>query len=190
MSGKSAKARREKMLSRSGLRHRGWSPAMIRDLLGVEDATAQNPHYRNAAPMRLYRLSRVAAAERRPDFERLRDAAASRSATARGSAARRGDALTTWAREVAIHWVKAPATHEEAIEAGIRSWELRTGNTADQPDRATRERWALNYLRHECLTYDHAVDHTVGKPAVDKAYGIIRGRCEKMIEEPFPKLAT
>jgi hypothetical protein len=41
---------------------------MIRDLLGDPDLYADNPHYKSAGPMRLWRLQRAEAAEGDPAF--------------------------------------------------------------------------------------------------------------------------
>ena len=51
-----------KTLLAPGLKARGWTESMIRDLLGDPDAYADNPHYKSAAPRRLWRLQRVEAA--------------------------------------------------------------------------------------------------------------------------------
>lgn len=65
-----------------GLRERGWTEAMIRDLLGSPDLRVDNPHYSSAAPMRLWRLQRVEAIEASPEFAQRRDRAARQCATA------------------------------------------------------------------------------------------------------------
>lgn len=52
----------------AGLRERGWTEAMIRDVLGKPDRYVDNPHYKSAAPMRLWRLQRVEAIEATPEF--------------------------------------------------------------------------------------------------------------------------
>ena len=51
-----------------GLKERGWTEAMIRDLLGKPDTLRDNPHYKSAAPMRLWRLQHVEAVEATPEF--------------------------------------------------------------------------------------------------------------------------
>jgi len=45
------------------LKQRGWSDALIDDLLGSPGWTEPNPHYATAAPMRCWRQERVLAAE-------------------------------------------------------------------------------------------------------------------------------
>ena len=46
-----------------GLKERGWTEAMIRDLLGEPDRYVDNPHYKSSGQMRLWRLQRAEAAE-------------------------------------------------------------------------------------------------------------------------------
>lgn len=70
----------------SGLKERGWTEAMIRDLLGEPDLLADNPHYKSAAPWRLWRLQRAAAAEATPEFTTAK-ARAERACAAAGKAA-------------------------------------------------------------------------------------------------------
>jgi hypothetical protein len=63
-----------------GLKARGWTEAMIRELLGAPDVLTDNPHYKSAAPRRLWRLQKVQAAEGTPGFAERRDAAAAHPA--------------------------------------------------------------------------------------------------------------
>jgi hypothetical protein len=65
-----------------GLKQRGWTEAMIRDLLGEPDLYADNPHYKTAAPRRLWRLRKVEAAEAGPEFTQRRERAKRQSAAA------------------------------------------------------------------------------------------------------------
>lgn len=52
----------------SALRARGWSDAMIRDLLGTPDITAVNPYFAKSARARLWCRQRVEEAEAGPEF--------------------------------------------------------------------------------------------------------------------------
>jgi hypothetical protein len=69
-----------------GLKARGWTEAMIRDLLGKPDVLTDNPHYKSAAPRRLWRLQKAEAIEALPEFAVRRDRAA-RQCAAAGKAA-------------------------------------------------------------------------------------------------------
>jgi hypothetical protein len=70
----------------AGLKGRGWTEAMIRDLLGDPDLSVGNPHYKSAAPMRLWRLQKAEAAEAAPEFAARKERAA-RQCAAAGKAA-------------------------------------------------------------------------------------------------------
>ncbi len=72
-----------------GLKARGWTEAMIRDLLGEPDLYADNPHYKSAAPRRLWRLQKAEAAEATPEFTSRRDRAARQCAAAAKAAGTR-----------------------------------------------------------------------------------------------------
>lgn len=71
-----------KCIGATGLRERGWTEAMIRDLLGAPDLLADNPHYKTAAPWRLWRLQRAEAIEATPEWAGRRERAARQCAAA------------------------------------------------------------------------------------------------------------
>jgi len=73
-------------ISAPGLKARGWTEAMIRGLLGTPDVLTDNPHYKSAAPRRLWRLQKVEAIEASPEFAPRRERAA-RACTAAAKAA-------------------------------------------------------------------------------------------------------
>ena len=52
----------------SEMKVRGWTPAVIRDLLGKPDRTKRNPRYKRAAAMLLYSIDRVHEAEQSDTF--------------------------------------------------------------------------------------------------------------------------
>jgi ATP-dependent RNA helicase SUPV3L1/SUV3 len=60
--------RRHRLVTQATLRKRGWSRADIKSLLGEPDLILPNPNYHVAAPMKLYRVSRVEDAEATNDL--------------------------------------------------------------------------------------------------------------------------
>lgn len=54
--------------SMQALKERGWTATMIDDLLGEPDDYADNPHYKSAAPCKLYDLGRVTKAEATAEY--------------------------------------------------------------------------------------------------------------------------
>ncbi|ROQ35230.1 hypothetical protein EDD98_4284 [Streptomyces sp. PanSC19] len=55
-------------VSLAGVRLRGWTDAMVRDLLGTPDMQGRDPRRWSLAPVRLYLLARVETVERTPEF--------------------------------------------------------------------------------------------------------------------------
>ena len=78
----------------STLKQRGWTEAMIRDVLGDPDALAPNPHYSKGAPMKLYTLQRVVEVESSEDYR-----VAKEKADRRRVAARKGQATAQTMKE-------------------------------------------------------------------------------------------
>ena len=177
------------MVSEDELRKRGWTKTMIQNLLGQADAEGSNPHHNARAPMKFWEIKRVAAAEQSARFRELRLSANNRSAKAKAIAAQRAIDLLDWARNVKIEWIQAPVTEEDAMAKAVLSWQRRNGRRAEGIGLETVKRWARNYARHECMTYDNILNATSRKPGVNEAYAIIRARCERMFQERFPRLA-
>ena len=173
--------------SAAGLKARGWTEAMIREYLGKADALAKNPHYRSASPMRLYYQERVQEAEKSDGFTSRKALAAGRSKAGKAAAATRAANLEEWAENVEIGWIGPPEDAGEAIRLGIKSWEDWNGCKANELDPATRIRWARNYIRHECMSYEELV-YTGGMQRMRKTYRTIRDRCDEMIDDRYPDL--
>lgn len=86
--------RRAEYLSGLELRQAGWTPALVRALLGEPDAEAPNPVYsRPEAPMRLYSRARVQAVRATPEAEAAFQVSARRRAAAKAASDRRAAAL-------------------------------------------------------------------------------------------------
>lgn len=65
-----------------GLKERGWTEAMIRDLLGDPDLLVDNPHYKKSGQWRLWRLQRAEAIEATAEFTARKERAARSQAAA------------------------------------------------------------------------------------------------------------
>ena len=178
-----------KMFSLSGLCNRGWTPAMVRDYLGEPDQRGQNPHYRHAEKTRLYYETRVVKIEATDAFKKRLATAAARRIQGQKTATKRAEELVEWAKTTPIEWIDPPVNADAARKEGLKHWENRTGEYADNPDHETRNRWARNYVRHCCMEYEYTLDETSTIPGVREAYVIIRGRCDNMIDERYPGIA-
>ena len=112
-------APKSKRVTLSTVKKRGWTDAMVREVLGDPDATAPNPHYRSVgAPMRLYYLDRVIAAESTEEFT-----AAKTKAERRRKSSRKGLQAARAVRE---------AEAAMRAEADRAAYEIQTENWADK----------------------------------------------------------
>src|ERR1700759_2599134 len=60
----------ERFLCKSEIAGRtGWSQAAIKKFLGPHDIEKPNPHYKKAAPLKLYYEKRIMEAETTPEFD-------------------------------------------------------------------------------------------------------------------------
>lgn len=175
---------------------RGWTDALIRDHLGAHDAEAQNSRYRNAAPMRLYLLDRVLAAEATEAFKAAREGAAKRSRSARGAADKRRAALVAEAEAmpIRVERVSLATLSRRAIEnyndrgprgADYDRWEPARHDS----DPAFLARITVNFARHRMTIYDEALEAQYAKVGVNEAVAVIRRRAYTAIAEAWPELA-
>jgi hypothetical protein len=176
-------------LNASRLRDRGWTPAMVRDLLGQPDRLARNRRFPGAARVRLYDLSRVEDAERKTTFKRVAALAARRSAAARAGAQRRRELVL---RLMAADQITVPRLEPSVLTArAVRHRDEREGELTDpaEVDRRTLDRWKVNYLRHQLTTYDTLLDDLFGKAGRPEAERMLRRRVYAAIWNTYPDLA-
>jgi hypothetical protein len=194
-------ARHRAYYTLAALRARGWTPSMVRDLLGEPDAQGRSPFYGEAAPTRMFAIGRVEAAEGTEEFARALATAARRSAAAREAAARRRRAVL---ERIATEPVEVPRmTRSELSEEAVRHRNRRDRERAwDHPDHVPRPavvattdpetltRWQVDYLRHRLTRYDALLDGLYGGAGRTEAAQLLRARIHDAIARAYPELAA
>lgn len=155
-------------ISASGLKQsRGWTNTKIARFLIKPDKTIQNPQYRSAPPMKLYDLKRVKSMEVSSSFIKY---------------------IPTIKQK---HGVKKD---ERNKINKIIMWAETATITCNFPNNLNvvkgTERQKVNYLRHECTSYEDDLDSTYGVTEKYTAYPIIKNRILKLIAERYPILAN
>lgn len=124
-------AERLTYLTFTGLRRRGWTDAMVRQLLGEPDVQGRDPRRWSVAPVRLYLLARVEAVERTPEFAACSAAAGRSAAAARAGAERRRQAVLATIRAEPI---RVPVLPQAELERrAVRHRRLLGGGPAPAP---------------------------------------------------------
>jgi hypothetical protein len=181
------------MLTMPKLRERGWTPAMVRDLLGDPDELRRNPVYRSAAPMGLWAAARVTAAEAGSAFAQRQATASKRSAASAEVAARKRQELLAKAASVPV---RVPLmVRERLIREACASYNEFHAEYADfmatpGSDPEFLDRITVNYLRHELSSYETELAALFGKTGRAEATAVIRRRVYRAIAGAYPELAA
>lgn len=183
------------LLGTTALRERGWTAGMVVKLLGEADALKPNPHYRSAAPMRLYSTERVEAVERTDAFRAARKRASQRSGGAQKAIETKRTKLMQQAQdmEVSVTQFTPDDVREQAID-DYNAWQIERERFDEEPasrssDAAFLERIAVNYIRHNLTRYDEHLEEVAGRVGVRGAVRLIRRKIYDAIAAAYPLLA-
>ncbi|MEU9861414.1 hypothetical protein AB0D99_11085 [Streptomyces sp. NPDC047971] len=172
----------------AGLRGRGWSDAMVRDLLGAPDVQGRDPRRWSVAPVRLYRLERVEAVERTPEFARCAAVAGRRSAAARAGAEARRQAVLAAIRAEPIRVPRLPAAELE--RRAVRHRHLLGARSPGGVAAGALVRWQVSFLRHALSRYETLLDGLYGATGRAEAERLLDRRLYEAIAAAYPALAT
>lgn len=189
---------KQQYLTTTVLKERGWTDGMIRKFLGEPDTTKVNPHYKCAAPMKLYDLKRVERTERRKAFLAEKEASEQRKQSAAKGVATKREKSIQFARTVEIH---VPTMgYDEVLKRACHSYNEwhqydRRGYYNDyftpadvDSDPDFLRRISTNYLRHECTSYEQQLYKLFGKTGVHDAHDILQQRINDEICRIYPQL--
>ncbi|MFD8015029.1 hypothetical protein [Streptomyces sp. NPDC059762] len=180
-------------VSPAGVRRRGWTDAMVRELLGLPDVQGRDPRRYAPRPVRLYLLARVEAVERTPEFAAASTALveARRSAAVGVLAGTRRAAVLAAIRAEPIEVPRLPAAELE--RRAVRHRHLLTarapaGRGGPAPA-GSLVRWQVGYLRQALGRYETLLDGLYGDTGHREAERLLRRRLYEAIAAAYPALA-
>ncbi|MFF9852234.1 hypothetical protein [Streptomyces litmocidini] len=199
-------------VSLAGVRLRGWTDAMVRDLLGTPDVQGRDPRRWSLAPVRLYLLARVEAVERTPEFAETAARCRARASAAGIHAERRRAAVLAAIRAEPIEVPLLPrpelerraARHRHLLGArspgpdpaaapggtpGGAAAASASGSAAAPPPAGALVRWQVSYLRHALSRYEALLDGLYGEAGRGEAERLLRRRLYEAIAAAYPSLA-
>ena len=162
-------------LSVAGLRARGWTAGMVRQLLGKPDLLRTNPYFRTAPRTRLYRVERIAAAERSDEF--------------RIAAAEPVDVPRLTPERLAAAAVEHHRSRRDRERAYGASDQVPDPATVEHTEPGALARWKVNYLRHGLTRYDELLDGLYASTGRAVAEELLRRKVYAAIAEAYPDLA-
>ncbi|MFD5770873.1 hypothetical protein ACFWIN_34270 [Streptomyces sp. NPDC127049] len=184
-------------VSSAGVRRRGWTDAMVRELLGLPDVQGRDPRRYAPAPVRLYLLARVEAVERTPEFAAASAALmeAPRGAAVGVLAVNRRSAVLAAIRAAPIEVPRLPAAELE--RRAVRHRHLMTargpgaapGRKGVPAPGGSLVRWQVGYLRQALARYGTLLDGLYGDTGRHEAERLLRRRLYEAIAAAYPALA-
>ncbi|WP_055525966.1 hypothetical protein [Streptomyces graminilatus] len=193
----------QRYVSLAALRARGWTGGMVHQLLGTPDRLSVNPRLRAAPQVRLYRVERVAAAERTDEYRRVAESSARRSVAVRNAVQRRRSEVLERIRTEPIEVPRLDpgklalrAMEHRAGLAGAADYPIEPPDGDSAPDTghsglASLAPWKVDYLRHRMSHYDRLLDDLPGgerDSARPEAANLLRRRICAAIAEAYPPL--
>lgn len=176
---------RTTFVSLEGLRSRGWTDGMVRDLLGWPDVQGRDPRRGAGAPVRLYLLARVEAVERAREFGGC--ARAGGTAGVRVAAERRRRAVLATLRAEPI---RVPILPPAELERRAVRYRREVGGAgADDGAAGDLARWQVGYLRSALRSYDALLDGLFATSGRAEAERLLRQRVDAAIARAYPWLA-
>ena len=166
----------------SELKQRGWTEGLIKKFLPKPDETKTNPIVKSAAPMKLYKITRVERIEKSEKFIQEMESISKRKIVARRAIETKTAKTIEWANSVSFN---VPTFSKDKLEhnAVYQYEQYNDTKVYDRDDEDFINRICTNYLRHECTTYDRVLNSLYGLVGRQKAYEIIKEKVNQEIKQ-------
>ena len=169
---------------------RKWTDRLIKKYMPVPDTIKNNPHFRRASEMKLYKISRVESIEKKElfliDFQKtiLRRKSSSKMVRTKK------DNLLIQISELPISVEIIP--RNELVPLVIDDYNDRNYFkdylTFQDLDQSTLQRLTVNYIRHQLTSYNRYLDLILSKVGKEEGYRLLNERIYKCISESYPDL--
>lgn len=185
----------EKLITQATILSMGFTKSMIDKLLPAP-TLKQNPRYKSAAPMKLWKEADILAAMETAAFQAAAAKAAQRKqAAAKAVETKRKNAVALADDLIAsihVQRVELPELERLALASQQRWYDFRGRGEIEFPSRETVDRWMVNYIRHKLCEYDDSL-YMLFRPGkmADKAelYPKIKRETLTKIAQVYPELA-
>ena len=191
----------EKMIAQTTIIEMGWTKTLIAKFL-PEPTLKPNPYYKKAAPMKLWRESDVMEIMETPEFIEAMEKAAKRKAAAEKAIQTKVNILAQEMERVTASLNVKIVPEESLANRAISAknlWNEEKANMrndwfycpiiASDVDKATLDRWVVNYIRHHLVKYDKALGRMDGRVGKYDIYPDMKKAVLRKIAEVYPSYA-
>jgi hypothetical protein len=186
----------EEHISKSKIKERGWSEAMIANILKSPDTEAQNPFYRSGPTVKLFSLDRIVKAEATPEFRDALQKKELRANRAKKVANNKKDLAIKCANDVKIK-IYVTGTIEQIFSRAVIHYndlwlsrgredkmcylQIKDYASLDDADIDFLIRISTNMYRHHFDFYDESVAKRFGSVGVHAYHDTLRERIDTFI---------
>lgn len=167
-----------------------------------EPTLKPNPYYKKAAPMKLWRESDVMEIMETPEFIEAMEKAAKRKVAAEKAVQTKVNILAQEMERVTASLNVKIVPEESLANRAISAknlWNEEKANMrndwfycpiiASDVDKATLDRWVVNYIRHHLVKYDKALGRMDGRVGKYDIYPDMKKAVLRKIAEVYPSYA-
>ncbi|MBQ7993643.1 MAG: hypothetical protein IJ252_11515 [Solobacterium sp.] len=183
---------KEKYITKSTLKERGWSEKLIQEFLPLP-REVQNPHYSRMS-MYLWKEKDVIEAEKRQEFadhlEKRKVFQKRAQAAVRTKNEKMKVILAKAIEEIEVQELDYEEVVERALQAKQNWYDMtdQYERCAYGADEKTVQRWTVNYIRHNLTKYDAFLWSAKGKTGISFAYPLYRKAVLEKISDVYPYL--
>ena len=179
--------------SQTTLKSFGFTAKMIETMLS-EPILKDNPHYRCAAPMKLWLITEVDAVMQTDEFK---EAVAKRESRRQGAAkavetkrAKLHAEIEAKIQKIKVKVLPMGQLRDKAIADRQAWYDMDWENCCDasSADESTVKRWMVNYVRHNLTSYDDVLYRMSGKVGCHNEYLTYKFAVLDKIAAAYPKL--
>lgn len=181
-------------LTQSEILELGWTKSLIGKYL-PDPTLKPNPRYKKAAPMKLWNKRDVLDAMDSEAFKAAMEKAGKRKAAAEKACATKAkktvEEMTAVGNGLKIKIIPDDDLRKRTLQAK-QNWAREHGNIEYIPFASditpeTMERWIVNYIRHNLVKYDTALERLYGKWGRYEAYPEFKRIVLEKIAAAYPK---
>lgn len=182
----------EEMIAQTTVLKMGWTKTMIEKML-PEPTLVNNPHYKNAAPMKLFKKADVLAAmdtdEYRDALEKANRRKKSAEKAVETKEKRLSDKMRAFVESINVEVLPTQELINRTIEAKRKWYEWNWKDFYGNVDEDTLDRWVVNYIRHNLVEYDEGLWNMRGKTGRNKVYREYKNAILEKIAAAYPMYA-
>lgn len=193
---------KSQMITQSTILAMGWTKTMIKNLL-PEPTERPNPHYKCAAPMKLWEQEKVLEVMETEDFKKALEKASKRKNAAKSAVKTKENLLLNEINKLVENIEIKVIPDDKLIKKTIAAKNLWYSYQDDMRgtfyehrvyrnsiDDCTLARWVVNYIRHNLVKYDQTMENIKGKIGKDKAYFVFKKAVLDKIASVYPQYAA